>query len=149
MWQQVFIQISGRTSPLFHFPPQSSTTFEDFATIVCEDKRSATLDAGNVKLTYNALLEKAETREKERLKEEGKKMRKLENGFRAMLQGCQEPLIGEDSKWEDFRERFEKEPAFVAVEQEYERMRIFNVSYLEIHKFKLRLSNFFPGNDCV
>lgn len=34
------------------------TTFEEFATIVCEDRRSATLDAGNVKLTYNAFLEK-------------------------------------------------------------------------------------------
>jgi len=30
----------------------------DFATIVCDDARSATLDAGNVKLTYNALMEK-------------------------------------------------------------------------------------------
>lgn len=35
-----------------------TTTFEEFATVVCEDRRSATLDAGNVKLTYNALLEK-------------------------------------------------------------------------------------------
>ena len=33
----------------------AKTSFEDFATIVCEDKRSATLDAGNVKLTFNAL----------------------------------------------------------------------------------------------
>ena len=37
---------------------QIDTTFEDFATIVCEDKRAASLDAGNVKLTYNSLLEK-------------------------------------------------------------------------------------------
>lgn len=37
---------------------QVTTTFEEFATVVCEDRRSATLDAGNVKLTYNALLEK-------------------------------------------------------------------------------------------
>lgn len=58
---------------------EASTTFEDFATVVCEDKRSATLDAGNVKLTYNALLEKAEAIEKERLKEEAKRVRKLEN----------------------------------------------------------------------
>jgi hypothetical protein len=35
-----------------------------------------------VKLTYNALLEKAETREKERLKEEAKKMRKVEGELR-------------------------------------------------------------------
>lgn len=35
-----------------------NTSFEDFATVVCEDSKSATLDAGNVKLTYNSLLEK-------------------------------------------------------------------------------------------
>lgn len=28
--------------------------------MVCDDPRSATLDAGNVKLTYNALIEKVE-----------------------------------------------------------------------------------------
>jgi hypothetical protein len=50
----------------------ADTTFEAFATVVCEDKRSATLDAGNVKLTYNALLEKAESKEKERAKEEAR-----------------------------------------------------------------------------
>ena len=58
------------------------TTFEDFATIVCEDKRSASLDAGNVKLTYNALLEKAEAKEKERVKEELKKFKKTESEIR-------------------------------------------------------------------
>ena len=40
------------------FTVQATTTFEDFATVVCEDKRSANLDAGNVKLTYNSMLEK-------------------------------------------------------------------------------------------
>lgn len=43
------------------FAVSPSTTFEDFATVVCEDKRSATLDAGNVKLTFNSLLEKVLT----------------------------------------------------------------------------------------
>ena len=37
---------------------QVNTTFEEFATVVSDDKRSHTLDGGNVKLTYNALLEK-------------------------------------------------------------------------------------------
>lgn len=40
------------------FEVKVDTTFEQFATVVCEDKKSATLDAGNVKLTYNSLLEK-------------------------------------------------------------------------------------------
>lgn len=61
------------------FAVKASTTFEEFATIVCEDKRSATLDAGNVKLTYNSMLEKAEAIHKERLREETKRLRKMEN----------------------------------------------------------------------
>ncbi|KQS70027.1 pre-mRNA-processing factor 40 homolog A isoform X2 [Drosophila erecta] len=61
------------------FVVQAKTSFEDFATVVCEDKRSASLDAGNVKLTYNSLLEKAEAIEKERMKEEVRRLRKLEN----------------------------------------------------------------------
>lgn len=40
------------------FEVKASTTFDQFATVICEDKRSASLDAGNVKLTYNSLLEK-------------------------------------------------------------------------------------------
>jgi pre-mRNA-processing factor 40 len=61
------------------FVIETSTTFEKFATVVCEDQRSASLDAGNVKLTYNSLIEKAELLEKERLKEESRRLRKLEN----------------------------------------------------------------------
>lgn len=61
------------------FIVEITTTFEQFATVVCEDQRSASLDAGNVKLTYNSMLEKAEAAEKDRLKEETRRLRKLEN----------------------------------------------------------------------
>ncbi|XP_067627291.1 pre-mRNA-processing factor 40 homolog A [Eurosta solidaginis] len=75
---------------------QANTSFEEFATVVCEDKRSTNLDAGNVKLTYNALLEKAEAAEKERLKEEARRLRKLENEIKAEWQeaniSVQEPF---------------------------------------------------------
>lgn len=40
------------------FDVKVDTTFDQFATVICEDKRSANLDAGNVKLTFNLLLEK-------------------------------------------------------------------------------------------
>lgn len=66
------------------FSVQVMTTFEDFATIVCEDKRSATLDAGNVKLTFNSLIEKAESLERERLKEESRRIKKMENELKAI-----------------------------------------------------------------
>lgn len=52
--------------------------------MVCEDKRSATLDAGNVKLTYNSLLEKAEAVEKEREKEKSRRIRKIENEIKTI-----------------------------------------------------------------
>merc|ERR1712048_1208981 len=43
-----------------------STTYESFSNAILSDKRSNNLDSGNIKLTYNSLLEKAEAREKER-----------------------------------------------------------------------------------
>ena len=67
------------------FEVKPNTSFEDFANLVCDDNRSATLDAGNVKLTYNSLLEKAESKEKERVKEENRKLRKLETNFRYLF----------------------------------------------------------------
>merc|ERR1712228_133174 len=80
------------------FEMEADTTFEEFATIVCEDKRSASLDAGNVKLTYNALQEKAESREKERVKEENKRLRKLEGELRNVLMDLK---IDEKMDWSD------------------------------------------------
>merc|ERR1719495_1416935 len=84
------------------FEMSPDTSFEDFATIVCEDKRSASLDAGNVKLTYNALLEKAESKEKERLKEEAKKFKKVESEIRNMFLDLR---IDEKSEWDEVWEK--------------------------------------------
>nr|CAG4651818.1 EOG090X064W [Triops cancriformis] len=99
-----------------------ATTFEEFAMVVAEDSRSMTLDAGNVKLTYNALLEKAESREKEKSKEESKKLKKLESGLRALFK---EKDIDHESSWETIRESLAAEPAFLAILEESERQRIF------------------------
>ncbi|KAI5692138.1 hypothetical protein M8J76_002158 [Diaphorina citri] len=104
------------------FEVETVTSFEDFATVVCEDKRSATLDAGNVKLTYNALLEKAEAREKERLKEELRKLKKLESAFKSLLKHQE---IDYKSEWNSVREKIENEDAFKAIVVESERVRIF------------------------
>lgn len=112
------------------FEVETSTSFEDFATIVCEDKRSATLDAGNVKLTYNALLEKAEAREKERLKEELRKLKKMESSFKSLLK--QQPEIDYKTDWNSIREKIENEEAFKAIVVESERMRIFQEYQREI-----------------
>nr|CAG4647045.1 EOG090X064W [Megafenestra aurita]SVE92388.1 EOG090X064W [Megafenestra aurita] len=98
------------------------TTFEDFATIVCEDKRSLNLDGGNVKLTYNALLEKAEAKEKERIKEENRRSKKLESGFRNLLRTKE---INHVVTWEDVLPILEGDPIFESIAVESERVRIF------------------------
>merc|ERR1712008_195590 len=93
--------------------------------------RSATLDAGNVKLTYNALIEKAEAREKERQKEEARKLRKLEAGLRSALKSIN---VDSGSTWEDVRPRIQTLPSFTAITIEAERIRIFKEyqTYLEV-----------------
>ncbi|XP_050432736.1 pre-mRNA-processing factor 40 homolog B [Adelges cooleyi] len=99
-----------------------NTTFEEFARVVCLDKQSETLDAGNVKLTYHGLVEKAEAREKERLREETRRQRKLETAFRALLK---EMDVDYKSDWDELRPKIENDQAFQAINLESERLRIF------------------------
>ncbi|KAF7286666.1 pre-mRNA processing factor 40 [Rhynchophorus ferrugineus] len=104
------------------FEVKASTTFDQFATVICEDKRSATLDAGNVKLTYNSLLEKAEIKEKERLKEESKRMKKLEAGLKNLLKDMN---IDFEQPWEEIKSKIENEEEYLAIENDAERQRIY------------------------
>ncbi|KAM4626300.1 pre-mRNA-processing factor 40 homolog A isoform 2-T2 [Discoglossus pictus] len=106
------------------FMVELSTSFEDFVTVISSTKRATTLDAGNIKLSFNSLLEKAEAREREREKEEARKMKRKESAFKSMLKQSTPP-IEMDSSWEGVRERFVKEPAFEDITLESERKRIF------------------------
>uniref|UniRef100_A0A2H8TYT3 Pre-mRNA-processing factor 40 B n=1 Tax=Melanaphis sacchari TaxID=742174 RepID=A0A2H8TYT3_9HEMI len=99
-----------------------NTTFEEFARVVCLDKQSETLDAGNVKLAYHGFIEKAEGREKERLREENRRQRKLETAFRSLLK---EMDVDYKSNWDDVRGQIENHQAFQAITLESERLRIF------------------------
>lgn len=114
-----------------NFEVQVNTTFEEFATVVCEDRKSATLDAGNVKLTYNLLLEKAEAREKERIKEETRKFKKLEIGFKNLLKTLD---VDYQMSWDDVRLKIEGESDFKAITLESERVRIFKEYQHEIEE---------------
>uniref|UniRef100_A0A6P7FXM2 Pre-mRNA-processing factor 40 homolog A isoform X2 n=1 Tax=Diabrotica virgifera virgifera TaxID=50390 RepID=A0A6P7FXM2_DIAVI len=104
------------------FEVQIDTTFDQFATVICEDKRSAALDAGNVKLTYNSFLEKAEVKEKERLKEESKRMKKLESNLKELLK---EMNIDFELPWDEVKAKLEKEDEFLAFESDSERQRVY------------------------
>ncbi|XP_069509983.1 pre-mRNA-processing factor 40 homolog B isoform X2 [Ambystoma mexicanum] len=106
------------------FSVEVNTTFEDFAHIISFDKRAATLDAGNIKLTFNSLLEKAEAREREREKDEARKLRRREAAFKTMLKQAA-PALESNSNWEDVRERFISDPSFDQITVESERIRLY------------------------
>ncbi|EFA05623.1 pre-mRNA-processing factor 40 homolog A [Tribolium castaneum] len=105
-----------------NFEVRVDTSFDQFATVICEDKKSATLDAGNVKLTYNSLLEKAEAREKERLKEESKRLKKLEMGFKNLLR---EMNIDFELSWDEVKPKIENEEEYLAFSCDSERIKIY------------------------
>lgn len=105
------------------FEVKPNTSFEEFATIVCEDSKSASLDAGNVKLTYNSLLEKAEVRNKEKIKEESKAQKKLEGAFKWALSDAN---LDPQLSWSEVKEKLDlNAPEFAAVPYEEDRIRIY------------------------
>ena len=89
-------------------------------------------------MTYNALLEKAETKEKERMKEEARKLKKLENALRIVLS---ELDISEATTWEETRPKLEGKPEFEAIAHEYERIRIFKVILITMIELRFLRKN--------
>ncbi|KAK7473354.1 hypothetical protein BaRGS_00035402 [Batillaria attramentaria] len=99
-----------------------TTTYEDFSAVIMSDKRSGNLDTGNIKLTYNSLIEKAEAREKERLKEEARKLKKMETNFKNALSKIGVEM---DTKFEEAKAKLERDPAWESITLESERIRLF------------------------
>ena len=66
----------------------------------------------------------AEARERERLKEEARRLKKLEASFKSLLKAFN---VDYTSNWDDVRAKLEGEPAFEAITLESERVRIFKV----------------------
>jgi pre-mRNA-processing factor 40 len=69
-------------------------------------------------------MEKAMTRERERMKEEQRKVRKQESAFRVMLHTLF-PEMTSAMTFEEAQPQIENEEAFLAVDLEAERMRMF------------------------
>ncbi|KAJ8939504.1 hypothetical protein NQ314_011119 [Rhamnusium bicolor] len=93
------------------FEVKVDTTFDQFATVICEDKRSATLDAGNVKLTFNSFLEK-----------ETKRLKKLELNFKNLLR---ELNVDFELSWTEIKPKLENEKEFLAFDNELEIMKVY------------------------
>ncbi len=80
--------------------------------MVTDDERGQLIDPGNVRLVFDSLMEKAHGRERERQREEARRMLKLEQAFCEMLREATNPTIRADTSWEDISERFSTPPSF-------------------------------------
>ncbi|CAL8106241.1 unnamed protein product [Calicophoron daubneyi] len=99
------------------------TAFEDFAAVIEKDERSKGIDDGNLRMSFDSLLEKAHGRERERQRDDARRLRKLEQNFCDMLSSAD--FIGPETTWEQVRDRFSDNPAFQALSLESERIRVF------------------------
>lgn len=74
-------------------------------------------------------MEKAELKEKDRLKEEARKQKRLESNFRQLLKAKLDSLT-EHSKWDDVKSQIENENDYLSLNSDADRIRLFD----EYHK---------------
>ncbi|KAL5113007.1 hypothetical protein TcWFU_009847 [Taenia crassiceps] len=101
-----------------------SSDFEDFKKMVVSDERGRLLDLGNVRIIFDGLMEKARNRERERQREEARRMHKLEQAFFEMLRQA-DPPVEATTTWEEVSERFSSHAPFNAITLQSERLRLF------------------------
>ncbi|EYC32253.1 hypothetical protein Y032_0003g1479 [Ancylostoma ceylanicum] len=103
---------------------QVDTTFEEFSKWVTSAEKGLLVDHGNMKLCYNSLVEKAESKEREAEREEARKKRRQESEFRHLLR-AQQPVVDANTEWSAVRGKIEKEKAFLVIESEELRVKYF------------------------
>lgn len=103
------------------FNVEHTTTFDKFVEIINQDKRVSQLDATNIKQCFNHMLEKAQAKEKERLKDEAKKQKKIEHAFKSLLRKNE---VQDQAKYDELKEKLEKEDAYLALGNDDERKRV-------------------------
>ncbi|VEL12417.1 unnamed protein product [Protopolystoma xenopodis] len=89
-----------------------STSFDNFMEIIQSDLRSEGIDFGNARLTYESLIEKARGRERERQREDARRLKRLEQAFCDMLRAASDPPVRVNSPWEEIRDRFQAHPSY-------------------------------------
>lgn len=98
----------------FMFTFALHVSFSHLSTFLCQvigrDERSKGVDDGNLRMTFDSLLEKAKGRERERQRDDARRLRKLEQNFCDMLSSAN--FIRSDTSWDDVREKFNDHPAF-------------------------------------
>lgn len=109
-----------------NFEVKSDTTYEAFVEVLSQDDRTEKVDAGNVKVIFEKYLAKVQEREKEKLREENKRKKKIENAFMNLLHSL-EPQLDENSDWEAVKKAIVDDEAYNAIATEEERISLFKV----------------------
>lgn len=101
-----------------------NTKVDEFVELLNNDKRVQNIvESWCIKLVFKSLMEKAEVKEKERQKEEHKKLKKLEQAFVSMLKKYD---VNESTKFDEIKDKIAKEEAYTNVGEVKECERIFN-----------------------
>ncbi|CAJ0582542.1 unnamed protein product, partial [Mesorhabditis spiculigera] len=100
------------------------TTYDQLVDWVQSDSRGKKIDAGNMKLYFNSLIEKAEQREKEQEREESRKKKRLEGEFRNLLRSLQPPIDAQTG-WSAVKTKIEHEDAYKIIDSDELREQYF------------------------
>lgn len=105
------------------FEMDTNMSLDQFNEYLKQDKRTSSVDSNNIKLIFNSLFEKAEAKEKEKQKEELKKVKKLEQNFKSLLKKLE---ISESAQYETVKEKFVNEESYLNLKSDEDRERCFN-----------------------
>jgi pre-mRNA-processing factor 40 len=106
------------------FEIDTNSTLEQFISFLKEDeKKWSVLDQWNIKLVFSGMMEKVEIKEKEKQREEQKKLKKLEHNFRSMLRKYD---VTDTTKYEDIKEKISNEESFKVFNDEKQCEELFN-----------------------
>ena len=105
------------------FEVEINTSLEQFSEVLSADKRvDKVVDSWNIKLTFNGLMEKCEQREKEKQREEMKKLKKVEQAFKSVLKKHE---CTESTQYEAIRDKIKDEEVYKSIGNDKECERIF------------------------
>uniref|UniRef100_A0A8R1DV34 FF domain-containing protein n=1 Tax=Caenorhabditis japonica TaxID=281687 RepID=A0A8R1DV34_CAEJA len=100
----------------------TTTEYDEFSKWVLSHENGDKVDHGNMKLCYNSMVEKAESKAKDEEREALRRKRRLESEFRNLLKAHN---VDGESEWSAIKSKIEKEKAYLALENDEEREAAF------------------------
>jgi pre-mRNA-processing factor 40 len=103
-----------------------TTSFEEYTDLLSKDDRGAKVSTVNVRSIFERLQAKVQEKEKERLRVENKRKKRIESAFMNLLHSL-EPAVNETSVWDHVRKAIADDEAFTIIPTEEERISLFKM----------------------